>query len=167
MNISAREKRHGGDGITRNIHICLRHLSSGIPVNAEFAARSSALASLGLQTSLTVIEFQHAVAGFRALLSFPPDAFTCPRCTRNPKYLVFDGTDLGPRVNKSTAGQIIAHLKLKPNQVCTDLPNQKNMIVAKVSGLRGGGGGGLEEVKDEAIYFNFVSIKHCFRCNLI
>ena len=76
----------------------LRHLSSGIPVNAEFAARSSALASLGLQTSLTVIEFQHAVAGFRALLSFPPDAFTCPRCTSNPKYLVFDGTDLGRRV---------------------------------------------------------------------
>ena len=78
----------------------LRHLSSGIPVNAEFNARSHALASLGLQTSLTVTEFQHAVAGFRALLSFPPDAFTCPRCSKHPRYLVFDGTDLGPAQKK-------------------------------------------------------------------
>ena len=74
----------------------LRHLSSGIPVAAEYAARKSTLTSLGLETSLTATEFQHAVAGFRALLRFPPDAFSCPTCSRNPAYIVLDGTDLGP-----------------------------------------------------------------------
>ena len=78
----------------------LRHLSAGIPVNAEYAARSHALASLGLQTTMTVTDFQHAIAGFRALLSFPPDAFTCPSCSKHPRYLVFDGTDLGPAQKK-------------------------------------------------------------------
>ena len=83
----------------------MRHLGSGSPANAEYASRSHFLASIGLQTSLTVTEFQKAVAGFRALLSFPADAFTCPSCSKQPKYLVFDGTDLGPAQKK------VDHLK--------------------------------------------------------
>lgn len=76
--------------------MCIIRTAVGVPVNAEFEARRIALGAVGVKTTLTYVDLLHAVCGFRSLLSFPGNIFICPPCTPKPKYIVFDGTDIGP-----------------------------------------------------------------------
>ena len=82
------------------LHSSIHKMTTGMAMNAIVSSRQDTLSSLGLQTSLTVKDFNRSVTGFAKLMRFRKEDFLCDNCGETPEYIVCDGKSVGPAKRK-------------------------------------------------------------------
>ena len=113
------------------LHSVIHQGITGSPIFSIFHSRSTYFSSLGIQSTLSIQDFERTCSGYASMIRFRKEDFMCSNCGHTPKYIVADGKMSGP--TKKKVYFFLQFLScLTSNRIIIIIINPKRFIFYKI-----------------------------------